>query len=72
MFDQYSYFSLSIPAEKQFQSIFHQAQGYRGGITDIRELKQARRGRQQKPHKLAYLTMKNSSFARFARAFFIF
>ena len=28
--------------------------------------------RQQKPHKFAYLTMKNSIFARFARAFFIF
>ena len=37
-----------------------------------RELKQPRRRRQQKPHKFAYLTMKNNSFARFARAFFIF
>ena len=33
------------------------------------ELKQPRR-RQQEPHKFAYLTMKNSIFARFARAFF--
>ena len=39
---------------------------------ESRELKQPRRRRQQKPHKFAYLTMKNSSFARFARAFFIF
>ena len=31
-----------------------------------------RRRRQQKPLKFAYLTMKNSIFARFARAFFIF
>ena len=38
----------------------------------IRELKQPRRRRQQKPHKFAYLTMKNSIFARFVRAFFIF
>ena len=38
----------------------------------IRELKQPRRRRQQKPHKFAYFTMKNSIFARFARAFFIF
>ena len=38
----------------------------------IRELKQARRRRQQKPHKFAYLTMKNTIFARFARAYFIF
>ena len=38
----------------------------------IRELKQPRRRRQQKPHKFAYLTMENSIFARFARAFFIF
>ena len=38
----------------------------------IRELKQPGRGRQQKPHKFAYLTMKNSIFARFARAFVIF
>ena len=38
----------------------------------IRELKQPRRRRQQKPHKFAYLTMKNRIFARFARAFFIF
>ena len=37
-----------------------------------RELKQPRRRRQQKPHIFAYLTMKNSIFARFARAFFIF
>ena len=37
-----------------------------------RELKQPRRRRQQKPHKFAYLTMKNRTFARFARAFFIF
>ena len=38
----------------------------------IRELMQPRRRRQQKPKKFAYLTMKNSIFARFARAFFIF
>jgi len=38
-----------------------------------RELKQPRRRRQQNPHKFAYnLTMKNSIFARFARAYFIF
>ena len=37
-----------------------------------RELTQPRRRRQQKPHKFAYLTMKNSIFARFARAFTIF
>ena len=35
-------------------------------------LKQPRRRRQQEPHKFAYLTMKSSIFARFARAFFIF
>ena len=39
---------------------------------NIGELKQPRRRRQQKPHKFAYLTMKNSIFARFARTFFIF
>ena len=39
---------------------------------DIRELKQPRRRRQQKPHKFAYLTMKNCIFARFARAFLVF
>ena len=38
----------------------------------IRELKQPRRRLQQKPHKFAYLTLKNSTSARFARAFFIF
>ena len=27
---------------------------------------------QQKPHRFAYLTMENTIFARFARAFFIF
>ena len=37
-----------------------------------RELKQPRRRRQQKAHKFAYLTMKSSIFARFARAFVIF
>ena len=39
---------------------------------NIREFKQARRRRQQKPNKFAYLTMENIIFARFARAFFIF
>ena len=34
--------------------------------------REPRRRRQQKPHKFAYLTMKNRIFARFARAFFIF
>ena len=37
-----------------------------------RDLKQPRRRRQQKPHKFAYLTMENTIFARFARAYFIF
>ena len=37
-----------------------------------RELKQPRRRRQQDRLKFAYLTMKNSSFAPFARALFIF
>ena len=37
-----------------------------------RELKQPRRRRQQKSHKFAYLTIKNSFFPRFARALFIF
>ena len=37
-----------------------------------RKLKQPVRRRQQKPHKFAYLTMKNSIFARFARACFFF
>ena len=44
----------------------------RSALGNIRELKQPRRRRQQKPYKFAYLTMKNSIFARFARAFFIF
>ena len=38
----------------------------------IKELKQPRPRLQQKPHKFVYLTMKNSIFARFARALFIF
>ena len=37
-----------------------------------RELKRPRRRGQQGHHKFAYLTMKNSIFARFARAFFMF
>ena len=45
---------------------------FKGLCHGNRELKQPRRRRQQKPHKFAYLTMKNSIFARFARAFFIF
>ena len=44
----------------------------RGRSLRNRELKQPRRRRQQKPDKFAYLTMKNSIFARFPRAFFIF
>ena len=39
---------------------------------DIRELKQPRRRRQQKPHKFAYVTMANSIFARVEGAFSIF
>ena len=39
---------------------------------ETRELKQPRRRQLHKPHKFAYLTVKNSIFARFARAFFIF
>ena len=38
----------------------------------ISEIKQPRRRRQQKPHKFAYLTMKNGIFARYAHAFFFF
>ena len=38
----------------------------------IRELKQPRQRRQQQRHLFAYFTMKNNSFACFARAFFIF
>ena len=44
----------------------------RTNAAKIRELKQPRRRRQQKPHKFAYLTMENRIFARFARAVFIF
>ena len=36
------------------------------------QLKQPRRRRPRERHKFAYLTTKNNSFARFARAFFIF
>ena len=41
-------------------------------IGEIMELKQPRRRWQQKTHKFAYLTVKNSIFARFARAVFIY
>ena len=37
----------------------------------FRELTQPRRRRQQKRRKFAYLIVKNNSFARFARAYFI-
>ena len=47
--------------------------GRRGYLNSLmRSFKQPRRRRQQERHKFAYLTMKNNSFARFARAFFIF
>ena len=39
---------------------------------NIRELKQPRRRWQKERHKFEYLTMKNSSFARFACAFLFF
>ena len=48
----------------------HAARSYWRRLSDVRELKQPRR-RQQMPDKFAYLTMENSIFARFARAFFI-
>ena len=38
----------------------------------IREIKQPRRRRQRERHKFAYLTKKNNSFARYARAVFVF
>ena len=41
-------------------------------IPNNRELTQPRRRQQQEGHKLAYLIAKNNSFARFARAVFIF
>ena len=37
-----------------------------------RLLKTPRQRRQKERHKFTYLTMKDNSFARFARAFFIF
>jgi len=37
-----------------------------------KELSQPRRRPQQESREFAYLTLKNSSFARFARAFLIF
>ena len=43
-----------------------------GKIVMFREFKQLLRWRQQERHKFPYLTMKSYSFARFARAFFIF
>ena len=52
--------SLNLLAEERFCGLH------------IRELKQPRRRRRQECYKFAYLTMKNSSFARFARAVFIF
>ena len=42
------------------------------GRFDMRELKQPGRRRQQECDKFAYLLMKNSIFARFARAVFHF
>ena len=51
---------------------FHVKTCCRQNLKYIWELKQPRRRRQQKPHKFAYLTRKNSIFARFARAFFFF
>ena len=44
----------------------------RGQLSSILIREQPRRRRQQKPHKFAYLTMKNSIFALLARAFFFF
>ena len=41
------------------------------GIKSIRVLTQPQRRRRQECHKFAYLTIKNNSSARFARAFFI-
>ena len=41
-------------------------------VFTLGSVKQSRRRQQQKPHKFAYLTIKNSIFARFARAVFIF
>ena len=42
-------------------------------VVDLkRELKQRQRRRQPERHKFAYLVGKNNSFARPARAFFIF
>ena len=55
-----------------FCSVLRQTGKRLGSERVNRELKQLWRRRQPKPHKFTYLTMKNNSFARFARAFFIF
>ena len=67
-----------FPAEHQLQAPFCvlvnslNCLAVMWSVEVIRELKKPRRRRQQKPHKFAYLTIKNSIFARFARAFLIF
>ena len=45
---------------------------HRRAVQHNRELKQPLRRPQQERYKFAYLTMRNNSFGRFARAFFIF
>ena len=47
-------------------------QGQKYTKINNREFTQPGRRRQQEGHKFAYLIVKNNSFARFARAFFIF
>ena len=69
-------FNLALPLKREADNFMFvslcRCRKIRCRVVVTRELKQPRRRRQQEPHKFAYLTMKNSIFARFARAFFIF
>jgi len=63
----------SHASPRQGKSLWPRHRSVQKTVGCNRELKQPRRRRrQQKPHKFAYLTMKNSIFARFVRAFFMF
>ena len=55
-----------------FQAILLIFSGETSSNRDITELTQPRRRLQQGRHKFAYLIVKNNTFARFARAVFIF
>ena len=65
-------YDLKLLFHPWYPSVFRCSARSHSNLIRISQLVMVRRRRQQERHKFAYLTMKNNSFAHFARAFFNF